>query len=553
MPKIKTFSILSFAIAGFLLLAGPAGAVLCGDHVNLEKGISCGFNFVCGDDCYETLPTCETENSGLNCDSCQCICDSGYTKCGGGAFNPNCVEMAPIDSVCDPLNRISNYCAGDCGDCDPNWHDCDGNPDDCETNFADSQIGTECDLGGGITGFYDSCGNCLPEQPYLPREGDIANPGQPYDIVSDQNLVFIDKPSAGDIFNFQINGEDRFILNSAGHMMFGYVAGDDAKGVTLDSGNLIYGNITDNTGNLMLFNKQGSEVFKITNDGSLYPGQLCLLAEEGGTDYACYDYWPGLEGGEGLGDITAVLPGVNITCGEEGCGQTGDVTVSVVDHPSFTGLDITGQVFNGLNEELYINGNGDVQIKIDSDGGGDNKFFINNDEDSSVFWVDEFGNVWAANDITAEGDIITNGDLIINEGGAFNFDGDTINNWEEFSQKISTEMDIDKCSGPKYTGLSGSFVNGDRGGYAAADDECGPDEYVCTVEDMLRSVSCGVDIPDSGEAWVNGGPPGYRAPSNDCQGWDDGSPSSLGRMWMFGQNKGVLTNCDMTIRYACCK
>ena len=114
----------------------------------------------------------------------------------------------------------------------------------------------------------------------------------------------------------------------------------------------------------------------------------------------------------------------------------------------------------------------------------------------------------------------------------------------------------------QYVGLAPA-ANGSRGGYASLNNSAtgvcaglyGATASVCTVEELMNSTKCGTALPGSGDAWVSGGPPGFTAPANDCDGWTNAGGSQLGRIWRFDANKGkgLLTTCNSSIAFACCR
>lgn len=123
------------------------------------------------------------------------------------------------------------------------------------------------------------------------------------------------------------------------------------------------------------------------------------------------------------------------------------------------------------------------------------------------------------------------------------------------------------------TTSTGGPYNGDRRGYRSADAICDSAfgtvvgqsrSFVCTAEEILGSYKCnevtsGQPIQSaSGNAWINAGPPGYSAFSNDCYGWTSASSSGgyFGRVWAFNSaTYGVATvaTCDNTYQFACCR
>ena len=96
-------------------------------------------------------------------------------------------------------------------------------------------------------------------------------------------------------------------------------------------------------------------------------------------------------------------------------------------------------------------------------------------------------------------------------------------------------------------------------GYASANAKCDTTyagSHVCTVEELLAISNINPDNLSgaTGEGWVNGGPPGYKANANDCKAWKEKGDSYYGRYWDFANNEGWMRRCTLTnTPFACCK
>jgi len=130
------------------------------------------------------------------------------------------------------------------------------------------------------------------------------------------------------------------------------------------------------------------------------------------------------------------------------------------------------------------------------------------------------------------------------------------------------------------SGLVGMFVGESKTAftapstYAAVNQLCATgdsgvkDSHVCTPDEMVNSYNHGTD----GESpiflinpvttpflYINNGPPGFLASSNDCGGWsrtDAGTDSrypNYGSIWDFSQKMGRVTVCTLGTKFACCK
>lgn len=132
------------------------------------------------------------------------------------------------------------------------------------------------------------------------------------------------------------------------------------------------------------------------------------------------------------------------------------------------------------------------------------------------------------------------------------------------SINISGTVKAGGCFGATYAGQTGVVANTALpNGYKSAEALCAAaisGSHVCRVEEILESNRCGANLPASGQAFVNGGPPGFPSQANDCAGWtiNTGPPGGgFSRAWVFNANggSGVLTPCTITstLPLACCK
>lgn len=127
------------------------------------------------------------------------------------------------------------------------------------------------------------------------------------------------------------------------------------------------------------------------------------------------------------------------------------------------------------------------------------------------------------------------------------------------SINVTGGIRTDGCMGATYAGVTGAIANVNVGGYKAANALCNSafsGSHVCRVEEVMESIRCGVTLPSGTNGWVNGGPPGFTAPANDCAGWTN-SATGYGRFWQFDGTtggSGTMTPCPTsTLPYACCK
>ena len=192
---------------------------------------------------------------------------------------------------------------GACGSCQSDRYDCVGDFD-CEQ--VGSKAGDSCGPGDIGTCQDACCNTCSYEQPRVPLGNDVDTSEKSVFNFTDP-LVHIEQQGDGDFAKFYGPANAVFYMNNQGQI------GIESNA---DSGNFLY------------FQKNGSEAFKVTHDGRIYPSQLCLLAEEGGEVYSCFDYWPGLEGGPVGGDVWTDVDGFIYS---EAAGDYGDTGLRITD------------------------------------------------------------------------------------------------------------------------------------------------------------------------------------------------------------------------------
>lgn len=129
------------------------------------------------------------------------------------------------------------------------------------------------------------------------------------------------------------------------------------------------------------------------------------------------------------------------------------------------------------------------------------------------------------------------------------------------------------------SGVVGTFVGESNFAYKspmdyrqvnAACQNTFPDSHVCTPPEMANSYNHGtpgvspVYLHSGADTlWINSGPPGFTANSNDCQGWivnpsgPNASPVSnpnYGTVWDFQLQRGEVRPCNISDkRFACCQ
>jgi hypothetical protein len=106
---------------------------------------------------------------------------------------------------------------------------------------------------------------------------------------------------------------------------------------------------------------------------------------------------------------------------------------------------------------------------------------------------------------------------------------------------------------------NGNITNGSDDGYVAANTICASEyaeSHICQTNEILNTINSEDISGFSGTAWIAEGPPGYLADANDCMGFTDDSPTSLGSFWEFvntNGGRGWLVNCSVSKPIACCR
>lgn len=139
-------------------------------------------------------------------------------------------------------------------------------------------------------------------------------------------------------------------------------------------------------------------------------------------------------------------------------------------------------------------------------------------------------------------------------------------NCSSISTNANGELSCGSGSG-KYVGVSASTTgnNSNYGfGYAVANNICSTTpgilgSHVCTTNEMLNTIIVGGTMPNNGTIlWIFNGPPGYHATkSNDCDGRTNSAANVYGAVWhkisTYPNGRGMISQCDSIIPFACCK
>ena len=113
--------------------------------------------------------------------------------------------------------------------------------------------------------------------------------------------------------------------------------------------------------------------------------------------------------------------------------------------------------------------------------------------------------------------------------------------------------------GKTASSYDGNVTSGLDTGYVAINDICNAEyagSHFCQTDEVLNTINSEDISGFSGTAWVAEGPPGYIANANDCIGFTNNNPTSLGSFWEFlntNGGQGWLVNCSVTKPIACCK
>jgi len=110
--------------------------------------------------------------------------------------------------------------------------------------------------------------------------------------------------------------------------------------------------------------------------------------------------------------------------------------------------------------------------------------------------------------------------------------------------------------------FNGNITTGTLAGYVAGNNICNAQlsgSHMCSAEEIIYLIRAKGPNPlfnGLNYAWVSNGPPGYLAPSNDCNGWKSSADNNYGPFWEFATStggRGVLSPCDQFKPLACCK
>lgn len=141
--------------------------------------------------------------------------------------------------------------------------------------------------------------------------------------------------------------------------------------------------------------------FSNMQDGDLAASRLCFISS-GGDSVDCQSSWGAVGGGAGNpgGSNTQVqFNTAGVFSGDSGLTYNSSTdALTLGGNLIFAGNNLSST--NATN--LYIDGNGDVQVRVDTNNNGNNSFKINNGGNSTVFQVGETGNV------TTTGNLIVN-------------------------------------------------------------------------------------------------------------------------------------------------
>jgi len=117
----------------------------------------------------------------------------------------------------------------------------------------------------------------------------------------------------------------------------------------------------------------------------------------------------------------------------------------------------------------------------------------------------------------------------------------------------------------KYVGVTVATYSGNNSalgvGYDKANDQCAvdvPGSHVCATSEILNTIATKGAMPTDSIVWVFNGPPGYTVEANDCDGRASNRSTSYGAVWQtdiskWTNGRGMLTTCNNSNKFACCK
>ncbi len=167
-----------------------------------------------------------------------------------------------------------------------------------------------------------------------------------------------------------VKGNQLCIKEDCKNSWAGIVQGGGGAYWTLSGNDLFPNNNNYNVG----IGNSAPGAYKLNVTGDANATRLCIGGD-------CRPAWPDASGSTGWNDVGATVQLVN----------------------SADAVNV-GQILNSADpSNFYINGQGNVQIRLDTDGGGSYQFKIVNDQNNTIFSVDEFGNISNATNIKVSG------------------------------------------------------------------------------------------------------------------------------------------------------
>lgn len=95
--------------------------------------------------------------------------------------------------------------------------------------------------------------------------------------------------------------------------------------------------------------------------------------------------------------------------------------------------------------------------------------------------------------------------------------------------------------------------------YATANAECEKEydySHICTPMEMINTLNHNPAALQgiAQSFWLNSGNPGnLEMTNNDCRGWTSKSRNVFGSVWSGAKRQNLMTSCDLSRKYACCK
>jgi hypothetical protein len=123
---------------------------------------------------------------------------------------------------------------------------------------------------------------------------------------------------------------------------------------------------------------------------------------------------------------------------------------------------------------------------------------------------------------------------------------------------VKNKLKVYGCFGPVFQRISETGNNGNAGGYKEANKKCPDGMHVCTLNEMLNSLNCGIDLSslsNAGGVWISHGAPSLPTPTNDCLGWTSSSSEWYGINYVYSPTGGAFyaVECSETHYFACCQ